>query len=78
MWIPKTVYDRAPQYWVLVGLMLLVVGIYLGLELHPLFFIVGLGVGLASVIWGFRIYDRRRHEHLFETKSFDVRLLNRK
>lgn len=78
MWIPKAVYERAPQYWTLMGLMLLVLGIYLGLEVHPAFFLLGLLVGLASVAWGFRVYDRRRHERLFETKSFDVRLLNRK
>jgi hypothetical protein len=78
MWIPKAVYDRAPQYWMLVGLLLIVLGIYLGLEMHPLFFIAGFLVGVASLLWGFRVYDKRRHERLFETKSFDVSLLNRK
>lgn len=78
MWIPKTFYDRAPQYWMLVGMLLIVLGIYLGLEMHPLFFVIGFLIGLASVLWGFRVYDKRRHERLFETKTFDVRLLNRK
>lgn len=66
MWIPKPVYERAPQYWVFVGLLLVVVGIYLGLEVHPAFFLVGSGSGLGSVVWGWMIYDRRKQE-LFRT-----------
>jgi hypothetical protein len=66
MWIPNSVYERAPQYWVFVGLLLVVVGIYLGLEVHPAFFLVGSGSGLGSIVWGMIVYDRRKQE-LFRT-----------
>ena len=77
MWIPKPIYDNAPRYWVLVGTLLLIVGIYVGLEVHPVFFLVGGGAGLGSVIWGLRVNDKRRPERLFETSSFDTGTIKR-
>ncbi len=78
MWVHKSIYERAPKYWILVGVLLFVVGIYIGLEVHPVFFLVGGGAGLGSVIWGVRVYEKRRPDRLFETSSFDASTIHRK
>ena len=62
MWLPNTVYDRAPHYWFLLGLLMIVVGAYLGFEISAVFLYVGVGVGVACCIWSFRVLTRRK-EH---------------
>lgn len=59
MWIPVNFYERAPQYWLLIGLLLIIVGSYLGLQLDRLFMYIGVTVGAACVIWSFVIFARR-------------------
>ncbi len=77
MWVPESIYERAPQYWILVGILLFVVGVYIGLEVHPVFFLVGGGAGVGSVSWGVRVHHKRLPERLFETSSFDARTIER-
>lgn len=77
MWVPKSVYESAPRYWILIGILLLVVGIYIGREVHPVYFMVGGGTGLCSVFWGIRVYDKRQPDRLFETRSFDASTIHR-
>lgn len=59
MWLPNAFYDRAPHYWIFVGLLLIVLGVYLGIELSQNFLIFGVGAGVLSCLWGLRVYLRR-------------------
>jgi len=59
MWIPGPLYDRAPHYWLFVGLLLVVVGIYLGMEMHRAFLYVGVLLGGSSCAWALRVFQRR-------------------
>lgn len=62
MWLPDSFYERAPQYWLLLGLMLIIVGTYLGVQMQkPLFIYLGVGVGAVCCLWSFRIFNRRTH-----------------
>jgi len=53
MWIPSPVYERIPQFYFLVGLLLIADGIYLGFDFAPTPYYVGLG--LASCAYGLAI-----------------------
>lgn len=59
MWLPTPLYEKAPHYWLFLGLFLLVVGIYLGLEMHRGYLYLGLGLGLACLAWSARTYWQR-------------------
>lgn len=59
MWIPGPIYDRAPHYWLLIGLLLVIVGIYLGMEMHRAFLYVGVFLGGSSCVWALRVFQRR-------------------
>lgn len=60
MWLPTPVYERAPYYWLLLGLLLIVTGTYLGLQADRIYLYLGAPVGLASCAWGIRVLMRRR------------------
>lgn len=60
MWLPTPFYERAPHYWLLIGLLLIVVGMYLGFEIHRVYMFVGLGFGVASCLWSARVFARRK------------------
>ena len=57
--LPKRVYDRAPIYWLLLGILLIVVGAYLGYQVRTLFYYVGGGFGLSCIGWSAFILARR-------------------
>lgn len=59
MYLHDTLYDRAPHYWIFVGVLLIILGIYLGVEMSNTFLITGVTLGLASCAWGIRILMRR-------------------
>lgn len=59
MWLPTRLYEKAPHYWLFLGLFLMVVGTYLGLEMDPRYLYVGLGVGFACCAWSARTYWQR-------------------
>ena len=59
MWLPNVFYNRAPHYWVFIGILLIVLGVYLGVEMGPAFLISGVGAGVLSCLWGLRVYLRR-------------------
>ena len=59
MYLPESLYERAPYYWLFVGMLLVIVGIYLGLQVDTKFLFVGVSLGLLSCAWGLRIYLRR-------------------
>ena len=62
MYLHDTLYDRAPQYWILVGILLAILGIYLGAEVSATYAFVGVTLGLASCAWGVRILVRRAQQ----------------
>ncbi len=59
MHLPTTLYERAPHYWIFVGMLLVVLGLYLGAELSQTFTLFGVTAGLASCAWGIFIFVRR-------------------
>lgn len=56
MHLPGKIYESAPLYWRFVGLLLLVVGIYLGIQVDTKFLFVGVLLGAASCLWGVRVF----------------------
>ena len=72
MWIPTTIYERIPQFWLLMGLMFFAFGLYLGFEYQLIFAYLALGaLCIARSIWVF--LSRRT----FREKSFDADLAQR-
>ena len=62
MWLPTPLYERVPQFWLLLGLLFMITGLYLGFEYHMAFLYVG--VGAACVLWGVAVVVWR---HRFRT-----------
>lgn len=59
MWLPTTLYEKAPHYWLLLGLLLVVIGIYLGMEVGRFYLFLGVGSGVVSCAWSIRTYWQR-------------------
>jgi tetrahydromethanopterin S-methyltransferase subunit C len=59
MYLPNSLYERAPHYWLFIGILLVILGIYLGIEVNNKFMVVGVSLGLASCAWGALIMLRR-------------------
>ena len=59
MYLPNSFYERAPHYWLLIGLLLVMLGVYLGIQMNSKFLVVGVLLGLASCAWGLRVLLRR-------------------
>ncbi len=59
MYLPESLYERAPHYWLFVGMLLVVVGIYLGVQVDTTFMYLGVSLGLLSCAWGVRVLLRR-------------------
>lgn len=59
MYLPDSLYERAPHYWVFIGLLLIVIGVYLGVQMSMTFMYLGVGFGLLSCAWGVRVLLRR-------------------
>lgn len=59
MYLPNSIYERAPHYWLLTGLLLVILGVYLGIQMNSKFLVVGVLLGLASCAWGLRVLLRR-------------------
>ena len=75
MYLHSTLYERAPQYWIFIGVLLVILGIYLGVEMSGTFLFVGVTLGLASCAWGIRILMRRARrtdDATVETSSVSV------
>jgi hypothetical protein len=43
MWLPTSIYERAPQFWFLVGLLFISAGLYIGFEYVLTTYYVGVG-----------------------------------
>ena len=60
MHIPTPIYERIPQFWLLLGLLFMTAGTYLGFEYSLSF--VYFGVGFVCCLWSLWIFSMRlRH-----------------
>ena len=59
MYLPNSLYERAPHYWVFVGLLLVVIGLYLGIQVDTKYMVLGVSMGVLSCAWGVRVFLRR-------------------
>ena len=57
MWIPTPVYERIQQFWLLLGLLFMSSGTYLGFDYSLSF--VYFGVGFVCCIWSLWIFSMR-------------------
>lgn len=69
MWLPTPFYERAPHYWLFIGALLVIVGVYLGFEGNRGFMIFGLVAGLSSCAWGGRVFVRRSRDARLQAAS---------
>jgi len=59
MYLPNTLYERAPHYWLFIGLLLVILGVYLGMQMDTKFLYVGVSLGVLSFAWGVRVLLHR-------------------
>jgi len=57
MWLPTPLYERIPQFWLLLGLLFMSSGTYLGFDYSLSF--VYFAVGIACVIWSVAVFVKR-------------------
>lgn len=57
MWLPTPFYERVTQFWLLLGLLFMSCGTYLGFD-NKLSFVY-FGVGLACVVWSVAVFVKR-------------------
>ena len=72
MWLPTFAYERAPHYWLLLGLLLIITSIYLGVETQRSFIFYGVGIGVACCLWSIRIFVRRYNHRPVENHDLDL------
>jgi hypothetical protein len=58
MWLPTPVYERLPQFWLLMGLLFMSGGTYIGFD-YTLSFAY-FGVGFACVVWSLKVFAMRQ------------------
>ncbi len=66
MYIPKPIYDYAPYYWLVVGLLLALLGFRVGSEGGQMFQYFSVSLGALSAAWGVLILLRRRARQRLE------------
>ena len=67
MWLPSSIYERIPQFWMLIGLMFFAFGLYLGFDYQLIFAYLALGLlCVGRSLWVFQA--RRSHR----SKAFDA------
>jgi hypothetical protein len=59
MYLPNSLYERAPHYWLFVGLLLVLLGVYLGVQVDTKFLFLGVTLGALSCAWGIRVLLHR-------------------
>lgn len=69
MWLPTPIYERIPQFWLLLGLLFMSSGTYLGFE-YELSFLY-FGVGFVCCAWSLWIFTMRL-KHRGQQRQFEV------
>jgi hypothetical protein len=59
VWLPSQFYEKAPHYWLLLGLLFIVVGSFLGLQVAINYLYFGVVVGLGCCLWSVRVFTAR-------------------
>jgi hypothetical protein len=67
MYIPKPIYQYAPYYWLVVGVLLALLGFRVGSEGGQMFQYFSVTLGALSCAWGVRIIFLRRAEQRLTT-----------
>ena len=67
MWLPSSIYERIPQFWMLMGLMFFAFGLYLGFEYQLIF--AYLAIGALCVVRSLWLFLTRR---MYRSKAFDA------
>ena len=44
MWLPNPIYERIQQFWILLGLLFVALGLYIGFDFELIFFYLALGI----------------------------------
>jgi len=57
MWLPTPVYERIPQFYVLLGMLFFANGLYLGFEFEITLYY--LGAGIMSFLYGLGVFMTR-------------------
>lgn len=60
MYIPKIIYQYAPYYWLVVGILLALLGFLVDAEGNQMFRYFSVSLGALSCLWGLRILFMRR------------------
>jgi len=72
MWLPTPIYERIPQFWLLLGLLFMTSGTYLGFD-YSLSFLY-FGVGFVCCIWSIWIFAMRSRSRKFEVQEQPIQL----
>ena len=67
MFVPKSIYERLPQFWLLLGLLFMSSGTYLGFDYSLSFFYFG--VGFACCLWSMWIFTKRLANRVIPRES---------
>jgi hypothetical protein len=59
MFIPRILYESAPYYWLVGGIVLLVLGTYLAASIAYEHYVLGLVAGSISCAWGLWVFRQR-------------------
>jgi hypothetical protein len=70
MWLPTPVYERLPQFYLLLGLLFMSGGTYLGFDYTLSFFYFG--VGFACVIWSLKVFAMRNRHRQRDVDGMDA------
>ena len=68
MWIPTPIYERIPQFWLLLGLLFMSSGTYLGFDYNLSFLYFGVGFGCC--VWSLTIFTMRL-KHRGQANQFE-------
>jgi hypothetical protein len=59
MYVPKTIYENAPYYWIVLGIALILLGVFYFRIGHQEYFMAGAGGGAIAFVWGLFVLGRR-------------------
>ena len=59
MYVPKTVYENAPYYWIVLGIALILLGVFYARIGYQEYFLAGVSGGAFATVWGAFVLIRR-------------------